>query len=380
MRLALQIAVRFLRSGKAQTWFIILGIAIGVAVQVFIGSLIIGLQKSLVDKTIGSSSQITIRGDAPIDDYEALLSSLSSERRLEVVSPALDTVGTLYKDTTNTPIKLRGFEFDQSESIYHFADRLVEGRLPEVNEVILGLQFRDEKLLKINDIVEIDIPLVGSFNYTIVGFFDFKVAIINEQWGVTSLASVQTMLGITSITSIEMQIKDNYIFDANLISEDLKPNIGSLNISTWIDDNEELLSGLQGQSLSSIMIQVFVMISVVLGIASVLAIIVMQKSKQIGILKAMGIQNIDASFIFIFEGLILGILGAILGVALGVGLAFAFKEFAVNSDGSPVIPLTLDYGFIVLSMGIAVTASVVASIIPARKSSKLTVIEVIKNG
>ncbi|MFA6627409.1 MAG: FtsX-like permease family protein [Bacilli bacterium] len=380
MRLALQIAVRFLRSGKAQTWFIILGIAIGVAVQVFIGSLIIGLQKSLVDKTIGSSSQITIRGDAPIDDYEALLSSLSSERRLEVVSPALDTVGTLYKDTTNTPIKLRGFEFDQSESIYHFADRLVEGRLPEVNEVILGLQFRDGKLLKINDIVEIDIPLVGSFNYTIVGFFDFKVAIINEQWGVTSLASVQTMLGITSITSIEMQIKDNYIFDANLISEDLKPNIGSLNISTWIDDNEELLSGLQGQSLSSIMIQVFVMISVVLGIASVLAIIVMQKSKQIGILKAMGIQNIDASFIFIFEGLILGILGAILGVALGVGLAFAFKEFAVNSDGSPVIPLTLDYGFIVLSMGIAVTASVVASIIPARKSSKLTVIEVIKNG
>ncbi|MFA6889657.1 MAG: FtsX-like permease family protein [Bacilli bacterium] len=380
MRLALQIAVRFLRSGKAQTWFIILGIAIGVAVQVFIGSLIIGLQKSLVDKTIGSSSQITIRGDAPIDDYEALLSSLSSERRLEVVSPALDTVGTLYKDTTNTPIKLRGFEFDQSESIYHFADRLVEGRLPEVNEVILGLQFRDGKLLKINDIVEIDIPLVGSFNYTIVGFFDFKVAIINEQWGVTSLVSVQTMLGITSITSIEMQIKDNYIFDANLISEDLKPNIGSLNISTWIDDNEELLSGLQGQSLSSIMIQVFVMISVVLGIASVLAIIVMQKSKQIGILKAMGIQNIDASFIFIFEGLILGILGAILGVALGVGLAFAFKEFAVNSDGSPVIPLTLDYGFIVLSMGIAVTASVVASIIPARKSSKLTVIEVIKNG
>lgn len=177
-----------------------------------------------------------------------------------------------------------------------------------------------------------------------------------------------------------MQIKESYIFAAEIITADLKPSIGSLEITNWIENNEDLLSGLQGQSISSIMIQVFVMISVVLGIASVLAIIVMQKSKQIGILKAMGIQDLNASFIFLFEGLILGVIGAIVGVGLGIGLAVMFKEFAVKEDGSPVVPLTLDYGFILLSMGIAIVASIVASIIPARKSSKLTVIEVIKNG
>jgi lipoprotein-releasing system permease protein len=65
----------------------------------------------------------------------------------------------------------------------------------------------------------------------------------------------------------------------------------------------------------------------------------------------MGIQDLDASFIFLFEGLILGVIGAIVGVGLGIGLAVMFKEFAVKEDGSPVVPLTLDYGFILLSMG-----------------------------
>ena len=124
----------------------------------------------------------------------------------------------------------------------------------------------------------------------------------------------------------------------------------------------------------------FVLISVVLGIASILAIIVLQKSKQIGILKAMGIKNLDASFIFLFEGLILGIFGAITGIALGFGLLASFQTFAIDaSTGEPVIPLFIDYGFIGLSALIAVGVSTLAALIPARKSSKLSVIEVIRN-
>jgi lipoprotein-releasing system permease protein len=121
------------------------------------------------------------------------------------------------------------------------------------------------------------------------------------------------------------------------------------------------------------------MISVVLAIASVLAITVLQKSKQIGILKAMGIKDKDASLVFLFEGLILGIFGALAGVLLGLGLAYSFTTFAIGADGNPVVPLYIDFGFIVLSALIAVFAATVASLIPARKSSKLSVIEVIRN-
>ena len=144
--------------------------------------------------------------------------------------------------------------------------------------------------------------------------------------------------------------------------------------------NEQLLSGLNGQSVSSYMIQVFVLISVILGIASVLAITVLQKSKQIGILKAMGLKDRKASQIFLFQGLMLGVAGALLGIALGIGLILMFTKFALNPDGTPVVPVSLDYQFILFSGLIAVLSASVASLIPARKSSKLSPIEVIRNG
>ena len=128
------------------------------------------------------------------------------------------------------------------------------------------------------------------------------------------------------------------------------------------------------------MIQVFVLIAVVLGIASVLAITVLQKSKQIGILKAMGIKDSTSSLIFLFQGLLLGVLGGILGVLLGLGLSFSFTRFALNPDGTPVVPLYIDYGFIALSALIALASSTFAALIPARRSSKLNPIEVIRNG
>jgi lipoprotein-releasing system permease protein len=123
------------------------------------------------------------------------------------------------------------------------------------------------------------------------------------------------------------------------------------------------------------MIQIFVIISVVLGISSTLAITVLQKSKQLGILKAMGIQDGDASLIFLFEGMLLGVFGAIIGILLGAGLLYAFTTFS-GTD----IPITLNPGFLALSGGIAIAASTIAALSPAIKSSKLSVIEVIRNG
>lgn len=128
------------------------------------------------------------------------------------------------------------------------------------------------------------------------------------------------------------------------------------------------------------MIQLFVLVAVLLGIASVLAITVVQKSRQIGILKAMGIQDAQSSLVFVFQGMMLGIAGAALGILLGLGLAYAFTAFALNPDGSPVVPLYIDPGFIALSAGIAVLVAILAALIPARRSSRLNPIEVIRNG
>lgn len=386
MKLAFQIATRFLKSGKLQTLFIILGIGVGVSVQVFIGALISGLQKSLVDTTIGNSSQMTITrvDEGYITDYDTLIDTiLSSDSNVRVAAANFNVAGSLEQNGDTLPVLVRGFDLSDAEGIYKFEDKLTDGRLPNaLNEVILGNFFQSEFNLSVGDTVTIQVPLKGNTTLTVVGFFDFEVKSINELWAVSSLETTQTLFQIGDVvTSIESQVNESAYFEADVISLNVQAAIGDTYVtSNWIENNASLLSGLQGQSISSLMIQVFVLISVVLGIASILAIIVLQKSKQIGILKAMGIKNSDASFIFLFQGLILGIFGALTGVLLGIGLLISFQTFAIDATtGDPVIPLNIEYSFIAMSALIAVGVSTVAALVPARKSSKLSVIEVIRN-
>ena len=387
MKLAFQLAWRFLSSAKRQTLIIVLGISVGVSVQVFIGSLISGLQNSLVDSTIGSSAHVTVvsndQNDRLIDNYSVTMNELENySDEIKVVSPVVDLGGTLKKNLLEKEILFRGFDLTQANEIYNFDLKLTEGsKLPEnPYEIILGVTLgsEDQLDLSIGDTIEITI-LGVDHTLTVVGFFDFNVAIINRTWGIGTLETLQDIIGSNKVTAIELQI--NEVFDAETIALSLDSLLASSNLKTtnWMAENQELLSGLQGQSISSLMIQVFVIISVVLGISSTLAITVMQKSKQIGILKAMGILDSDASKVFLFEGFILGIFGAIGGVLLGLGLSYSFTTFALGPDGDPVVPLFIDPGFIILSAGIALLASTLAALIPAIKSSKLTVIEVIRN-
>lgn len=383
--LPLQIAWRFLTSSKGQTLMIVLGISIGVSVQVFIGSLIQGLQISLVDATIGNSSQVTITRDDDteyIEDYQNITSEfLNQYEDIDVVSYAIDQPGTLIDDGETNPVLLRGFDQERSNAIYQFDEKLIEGRLPSSdNEVIVGDVLFEDMNLVVGSSYEMNVVNVGSVMVEIVGVYDFGVTAIDESWMISNLGTVQSLIGVGDVVSrIEMQVSEP--FDADIIMRGLQSDLGNdFEVTNWKDQNADLLSGLNGQSVSSIMIQVFVTLSVVLGIASVLAITVLQKSKQLGILKAMGIKDKEASLIFLSEGFFLGVFGAIGGVSLGLGLSYMFTKFAVNPDGTPVIDLYIDPQFIMLSAGIAIVAASLASLIPARRSSKISVIEVIKNG
>ena len=385
MKIGFKIARRFLKSNLGQTFLIILGIGIGVSVQVFIGSLIQGLQKSLIETTIGTSPQITISedgGDGEIEDYEGVLSELKSVDGVTKISAAADHPAFLgYKDKSQS-LLVRGMDFDRANEIYEFSENL-EGDFPKgEDEIMVGVDLKGEYGLVIGDEVDITTPEGNTVVCTIVGFFDLKVSSINKTWAITTLDNAQTIFGTEGqITSIEMQVSAAKLFLADEIGTKIKKSFENdkFIVNNWKDQNQQLLSGLQGQSVSSTMIQVFVLISVVLGIASVLAITVMQKSKQIGILKAMGIKNSSAAFVFLFEGLILGFFGAVVGVLLGLGLSYSFTKFALNPDGTPVVALYIDRTFILVSGLIAMGASVIASGIPALRSMKLNPIDIIRN-
>lgn len=389
MKLAFRIALRFLTSSKGQTVLIALGIAIGISVQIFIGSLIEGLQISLLDSTIGNSSHITVSAsekNEPIDDYADISNAIETNyEEVDQTSPNITKGAFLKIDDKTNQIVMRGFELDRADQIYDFTSALIgDSKLPSdaSNEIIIGVNIAEDYGIQIGDSVEIITPEGSIHEAVVVGSFDLKVLSLNQTWIIGTLDFAKTVFGYedNQVTGIEMQIDEP--FDADIVSAKMTDEIPADGIvyENWKVQNEQLLSGLSGQSTSSLMIQVFVVISVVLGIASVLAITVLQKSRQIGILKAMGINDSTSSMVFLFQGFILGILGGLLGILFGLGLLWSFSKFALNADGTPVVPIFINYNFIALSGMIAVVASTLASIIPALKSRKLSPIEVIKNG
>lgn len=386
MSLAFSIGMRFLKSSKGQTFLIIIGIVIGVAVQVFVGSLIDGLQVSLVDGTIGSSSQVTITQEVDGETFEAdqkMIDNLKEDERLTAVAPSFSQNGFILQEEDETQaVLLRGFDIEDANAIYSFDEALIDGNLPSSDgEIMVGKDFADKNDVEIGDSLEFIASADEMSDLEVVGLFDLGVASLNESWLVSELATAQTVFDEEGqLSSVETQVDD--VFAADEIAGDIEQNIEEKDLVTtnWKAENESLLSGLTGQSISSYMIQVFVLVAVLLGIASVLAISGVQKSKQLGILKAMGIKDRTAGLIFLFQGFILGTIGAIVGAAVGLGLMYAFSVFVKNPDGTALVPFYFDPQFVSLSVIIAIIASTLAAFIPAKNSSKLNPIEVIQNG
>ena len=380
-----RIALRFLRSNKVQTLLIVLGIAVGVSVQVFVGSLVSSLQSSLLDAAVGSSPQVTISPDANytvISDWQTTVDGLNQIAAVTTVSVSADSPAFLRAGTSTESILVRGLQFQNATLIYNLDKAIYQGTVPATaGQVAIGKDLATQLGKGVYDTINVTTPANQNYSLTITGLYDLKVQAVNKLWVLTPLEGAQAMFNYGSgVTAIEMKVKD--VMAADQVAQQVRVQFAGqpIVVSDWKEQNAQLLSGLQSQGFSSIIIQTFVLASVVIAIASILAIKVLQRSRQIGILKAMGITDRDASLIFIYEGSMLGILGAVAGAVLGVVMIIGFTAGTKQADGSSLLQITADPGFVLLSTSIAIIAATVAAAIPARKSSKLTPVEVIRNG
>ncbi len=376
MRLAFSIALKFLFASKAQTILIVTAIAIGISVQLFIGLLIQGLQQDLIDGTIGSSSHITVQvEDEYINENDEIITILKDKEEINKVSLVLQQNLLMNYDETDYAVLVNGINYDEKSDIYKLEEKMIKGRLPQNdNEIIIGITFENIKEGDTVNLVSTD----SSLEHKVVGIFDYGVTSVNERYIYTTLDSLQNYLGRENqISTIETQVED--VFATEEIKANLKVN-DKYKITTWQETNADLLTALSSQSVSSYIIQVFVMISVVLAITSVLIISVVQKSKQIGILKAMGLNDKGIASVFISQGFILGAIGSLVGLLLAIFLIESFSAFALDESGNSVINIKYNILFILLSLGIGISSAVIASLIPAYKSKKLTAMEVISNG
>jgi lipoprotein-releasing system permease protein len=144
--------------------------------------------------------------------------------------------------------------------------------------------------------------------------------------------------------------------------------------------NAQLLTALRSQSSSSFMIQFFVIVAVALGIASVLGVSVIQKSREIGILKATGTSTGTVLRIFLAEGSIVGVLGSALGALLGTAMSLGFAAAVKNPYGEALFPVRLTPGLFALASAVAIGTGIASAVFPARVAARLDPATVIRRG
>lgn len=383
---SIKVAWRFLTKKKLQSLVIILSIAIAVSVQIFIGLLSKGLERTLLFKIVGNAPHITVYSKSgAIDNWNDKISKLTAKKgEIVCAIPNVDTQGYVKLKDISEPILIRGFNSEDVNKMYKIKSKIYEGKLfQNEGEAILGSDLKERLGVKIGDKINITTPWGKNKEFIVTGFFDLGNIKLNKSWIITNLSDAQYFAGLqkdNKIRSIEISINNVYGADSEGKIVEKLLNDKDLKVENWKQQNKLIVSGLMGQKVCTIVIQFFVLLASVLSIVSVLSISVVQKYKEIGILKAMGMKNSKTSLIFFFQALFIGVLGTLIGIALSMLYIKGFNKYILTEEGVPLVNIIISRNFILKSATISVIASVFASIFPSIKSFKLNPVEVIKNG
>ncbi len=401
------VALRYLREGRAQSRLILAAVSTGVAVIVFLSALINGLQQSLIDQTLGTQPHVTLRPpeevpralaaaerDAPpatvliekapqrarsVDQWPMVLRDVQSVSGVKAVSPMVSGPGFASRGAASRPVVLRGVDLPSLARVIRIVDRVRLGRYDiGGGDAIVGTELANALGVSLGDKLHLRSDAGGAQTVTVGGIFDLGNKDVNQRWVVLPMHAAQALLDRPgAITSIEVKVSE--VFDADRVAAALHERTG-LDAESWMKANAQLLVGLRSQNSSKYMIQFFVIVAVTLGIASVLIVSVVQKSREVGILRAFGTSRGRVQRIFLIQGGVLGTAGALLGCALGAGLSRFFELLATNPDGSPTFPVDLHAGLFVGATLLATGVGIAAAVLPARRAAALDPAQVIRYG
>ena len=391
-----QVATRFLREGRMQTVLIIVGVAAGVAVVAYISALITGLQRNTLEKTLGAQAHMTVstpedvvvsarapdsnatvlsqtqpRAQRPrsIANWRALVPVLEAMPEITAVSPTVSGAGLAVRGEATKSIALIGVELERYERIVRLSSKIVAGeaRLGP-GEGIIGRELADDLGVRVGDRISLVTGGVTD-SLRVTALVDLGVRELNRRTVIVPLRTAQSLVGLPGgATSLDMTLTD--IWSAQSLASDLSRRF-PYKVESWQQANASLVSALNAQSISTGVIRAVVMVVVVLGIASVLVVSVVQKRREIGILRAMGATQGQILRVFLLQGAIVGAVGSAIGVLLAVGLIWVFTTLVRGSDGLPLFAITLSPGLALEVAGIATLCGVLAAVAPARRAAKL---------
>jgi len=385
----LKIALRQVLSRKKQTLFSILAVALAVAVITVMMALLSGFQGELIKSSIENNPHIVLN---PQDEKEGFIhlyrynSALISEKEgVIAASPKYISQAALESRDNAEGISLQGIDPMAEESVMRVSEDVVEGDLKTLVHTRYGILLGDQlaKNLEVNVGERVDAVFPGSktTSFKVVGLVHTGTS-ADEVTAYARLDSVQDFFNEPGVVSnIGVRVADPYQADA--IAASIEGETG-LDAVSWSEANAEILSLLDIQRVS-VSIFYFLIYGIAgFGIANTMITIVAQRTREIGILKAMGTSRKSIMVIFLFQSMILGAIGLVLGIILGYIVTIALQSYEIEVPpemyfGLHTLPLEVEPLNFVYAAFFAFIVNILSGTYPARKAAKLDPVKAIES-
>lgn len=394
------VALRFLREGRMQTLFIVAGIAIGVAVIVFMSALLAGLQSNFIRRVLTAQAHIQLlppkevarplgparaAGGGPLEDalvqaplqrlksidqWQTIVAQVRAMPEVAVVSPIASGSALVIRGEASRAISVIGVDPALYFRIVALPEKMVRGttRLTP-SDILVGTELASDLGVTVGDKLRVSSAGGGDQTLTVTGLFDLGSKSANQRTTYVALRTAQSLLGLVGgVSAIDVTVKD--IYAAEAIAQRITAANG-VQADSWIATNAQFFTAVQAQKTSNTTIRFFVGLSVAFGIASVLVVSVVQKSREIGILRAMGISRGQVLRVFLLQGGLLGLTGSVGGSSIGLVALLLWQRYALNPDGTPLFPLAIEPGLFLASLLLATLTGLVAAFAPALRAARL---------
>ena len=376
----------------------ILGVAVGVCVLIIVIAVMSGFDEDLKSKIIGTYAHIEVVSDYGVKPSKEITDLILSTKHAEAASFFLNGQALVRSGESVTGVIVKGIRPEDEVRVKRIGDYLKSGSLDlKDDSIVIGSELANKMNVKIGDIVSVISPTAKieiklslkspvsaeGKNFKVSGIFTSGMYEYDMNLVYMDITKAQEFLGIKDLVS-GVAVKVDDAFNVESVKKALQAKLGfPYNIRSWMDLNRNFLEALKLEKTVMFIILTLIVMVACFNIASSLIMTVLEKTKDIGILKAIGSSNSSIMAIFAIQGSIIGILGTSLGAISGIALSWALKTYKFINlpkdiyyiDKLPVKLQLQDISIIIVS---SVVISILATIYPAYKASKLDPVEALR--
>ncbi|MEO0083654.1 MAG: lipoprotein-releasing ABC transporter permease subunit [candidate division WOR-3 bacterium] len=396
------IARRYLqsKSGKffsAGAFITIIGIFIGVGAVIIVMSVMNGFHYELRNRILGLTPHIIITKYSyePIENYDSLMQIIKQNPKIASAAPFVYLKTIIKKEQVSDGIVVRGILENSGSEITDLQKIIVQGSFDISNDnIILGIDLARSINARVGDEIALVLPFgseptpLGMLpkikHFRVSGIFDAGMYDYNASFAYLNLNKLQRFLDLDDkVTGIELKLND--INQTLRITSELKKSLPfPYRVQNWISMNRNIFTALKMEKIVTFIVLALIILVAAFGIVGLLVMMVIRKTKEIGILNAMGMKRKSIVRVFVLTGFLIGIIGTVAGAICGVVASVMLNKYRiVNLPGDVYfiknLPVRVEALDVITIMVVALVISLLATIYPAYKAAKLTPVEAIRN-